>query len=250
MNKKVLIVLNPGEEGAENYCRGVFADGTNFVDYLTSPLGGYWESCEITKLIRPDIDVINYELSLLNKYEYSIVIFSGHGEYDKASQSTMCELKAKNKISSKKFENSINKRLIILDCCRVPSIDKRPMINDSLIKSAASLTKLNPTKCRKYYDKGIDECIARNIITYSCAIGETSQDDSFFGGYYAHALINSANDWRNTVSIEPGYYYTYSVAKAHESAYNRVKIRTNNLQNPQIEKSKTGPYFPFAIVAF
>ena len=40
MTRKALIISNPGEIGAENYCEGVLKDVENFKNYLQSPKGG------------------------------------------------------------------------------------------------------------------------------------------------------------------------------------------------------------------
>ena len=59
MTRKALIVGNPGEDGAENYCAGVLKDVENFNTYLQSPRGGGWYATEITTLMRPDMALLS-----------------------------------------------------------------------------------------------------------------------------------------------------------------------------------------------
>ena len=47
MRKKILILSNPGREGAENYCEGVKRDVDNYKQFFLSPVGGNWYESEI-----------------------------------------------------------------------------------------------------------------------------------------------------------------------------------------------------------
>lgn len=43
MKRKMLIIANPGERDAENYCEGVNQDVTRYHRFFTSIQGGAWK---------------------------------------------------------------------------------------------------------------------------------------------------------------------------------------------------------------
>ena len=48
LSRKALLICNPGEDGAENYCKGVFVDVKRYRELLMSPIGGAWLDTEIS----------------------------------------------------------------------------------------------------------------------------------------------------------------------------------------------------------
>ena len=42
--KRALLITNPGEQGDENYCKGVYVDAANYRRLMLSPQGGVWEA--------------------------------------------------------------------------------------------------------------------------------------------------------------------------------------------------------------
>lgn len=70
----MLIIANPGERDAENYCEGVNQDVTRYQCFFTSIQGGAWKSDEIKTLICPEPWEVALALSELKSAEYSIVI--------------------------------------------------------------------------------------------------------------------------------------------------------------------------------
>ena len=115
---------------------------------------------------------------------------------------------------------------------------------------AAAITQLSPSECRRYYDSRIEECDIGLIVMYACSINETAGDDSSKGGYYSHSLISSATKWADSDSkdISKTIYY-FSAIMAHDAASSNVQSLSGGRQKPVIEKPRSGPYFPFAIMA-
>ena len=90
MNRKVLIISNPGK--GENYCEGVNKDVENYKAFFTSALGGGWYMNEIKHLHCPNQYSVTAELDLMKDVDYSIVIFCGHGYYSSNFDETIVEL--------------------------------------------------------------------------------------------------------------------------------------------------------------
>ncbi len=249
VNRRALLIANPGEIGAENYCEGVNKDMNNYKTFLTSPLGGLWYENEIEVLHKPGKTLVRQAIEKLKGYDYSTIIFSGHGLYSSIYESTILELNKNENIDSVELRNGSKKQTIILDCCRkVEKVIIREFA-EALMKAAA-ITQLSPSECRKYYSSRIEECDSGLIVMYACSINETAGDDSSKGGYYSHSLISSATKWAESDSkdISTTAYY-FSAIMAHDAASSNVNSLSGGRQNPHIEKPRSGPYFPFAIMA-
>jgi hypothetical protein len=41
LSRKALLIANPGEQGQENYCKGVYVDIANYQRFLASAVGGH-----------------------------------------------------------------------------------------------------------------------------------------------------------------------------------------------------------------
>lgn len=53
MKRQALLIANPGESGASNYCEGVNRDCDSYPLFLKAPFGGAWYGNEIEILRRP-----------------------------------------------------------------------------------------------------------------------------------------------------------------------------------------------------
>lgn len=256
MNRRALLIGNPGEERAANYCEGVLIDLQEYERFLKSPVGGLWADGEVKKLLRPNRSTVLEELALLPFYDYALVVFSGHGEYTLAAQSTILELKAGHEIDSKKLIACAPKQTTIIDCCREIRELRRALRDmlEGIEVMAKAIQEINPGLCRLMYDRQIESCSTDPVVMWSCKINEKSGDDEF-GGYYSHNLLSAARDWVEATRprLNLGKEYdVLSVASAHEDAKVRTIRRaeqSGHVQNPKIDKVRSGPYFPFAIVA-
>ena len=126
------------------------------------------------------------------------------------------------------------------------------LTEDALAKIDAitAAKSLSATACRRYYEKAISDCPSGLIVAHSCDVDETASDDATRGGYYLYSLIDVADDWVENNSTDLSEYYaTLRLPVAHDRASSAVHRRSGNRQHPKIVKPRSGPYFPFAIVA-
>lgn len=250
MDKKIVIISNPGEHGAENYCEGVNVDVEQYISYFRSPLGGAWYESEISHLNRPSVSDVRAAVSDLAKLDYSIILFCGHGWYSSIDKATILELRKGQEISEMDLRKDGGKRAILLDCCREvheESILKAAMESLSMDRSPSVLSR---SECRKYYEKSISDASSGLVVTHGCAITETAGDSKTYGGYYSGSLREGAADWfRNNSTDLSTNYSAFSIVAAHKKACDLVRNMSGARQNPEIEKPRSDPYFPFAIVA-
>ena len=249
MNRKGIIISNPGEVRAENYCEGVKRDVANYRSFLLSPNGGVWRESELEEMSRPSVAEVRRKIESLRNYDYALIIFSGHGYHCSIRDSSVLELRADEEIDSDEFRGTADKLTLILDCCRKVYPEKRTMVMDSA-RVAKRAPVLNPANCRKYYNQRIDACSNGIVVMQSCDIDELSGDDASRGGYYSYSLLEESKSWARGSQTDTGATADIlSVAGAHNAASPRVKSLSGGSQNPQIEKPRSSPYFPFCIVA-
>ncbi len=248
MRRQALIIINPGEEGAENYCAGVLKDAENYKHFLQSPQGGYWFEEEIRLLNRPTETELDVGLRLYSLYcDYLLLIFSGHG-YVNSDGSTIFELRKGCEISANELRLSSTAQTMIIDCCReaVPPV---PRFIRAVIEKA--IPRINPARCREKYDEQIRRCGLELVVMYACSIGQKAGDDSGKGGVYLSSLLDAADKWVQEQHSQflLDDYKVLSVVEAHNKASLLVKELRGDRQTPVIEKPRQGPYFPFCIIA-
>lgn len=241
MNRKVLIISNPGEKNAENYCEGVNKDVENYLHFFHSTYGGAWFEDEIITLNRPTVRTLERALIDVNAADYSIVIFTGHGYMN--GTDTIIELKNGEEYDARDLAK--NNRTLILDCCRKRTIG---VVMEEAAKTGRIFMEqdMDLWDCREYYEAQIAKCEGQRLVLYSCDEGEVSNDDGRRGGYYSYYLLKTAKDWykNNKNAFDP---MVLSMVQAHNEAGRILRYRIEN-QTPQIEKPREAPYYPFAVI--
>jgi hypothetical protein len=242
---------NPGEVGQEDYCKGVYVDIRNYQRLLTSAEGGAWDEREIICMDRPSANDVRQMVSAISPCDYAFIMFTGHCAYSTADRDHILELKKGERIAYAELIKGAKRRSVILDCCQ-------EVHNESLLeKYARSITALNASRgrttdretCKKLFLDGIENCPASIVKLASCSIGELSTDDDNTGGRYNSSLHDCIEDWIQAEMNRPYYSAsaTLSIVAAHECAAVKTKSKSAGLQNPAIEKPRTGPYFPIAV---
>lgn len=249
MKRHALIISNPGELGTENYCEGVNIDVKNYIYFLKSPLGGTWYDSEIAHLDRPSKENVNNAIKNISSCDYTFIVFCGHGYFSESKESTILELRENEVMDSLDLRKGSSKRTIILDCCR--KIEKDYITETAIIaKFAETRAQLGPSECRKYYEKQLEKCPSGIVVGYACLKNETAGDSQSKGGYYSYSLLKSAIDWHKTNNIDLSRNWeAFSIVAAHNASISLVSRLSGGTQNPEIEKPKSQPYFPIAIMA-
>jgi hypothetical protein len=184
----------------------------------------------------------------LNSSEYTLIIFAGHGFYSAEHDSTILQLNKDEILDSIDLRENSQKRTIILDCCR--EVHKELLVEE-LRKYALANEKysIDPVQCRVCFDDAIAQCSKGLIIAYACSKDERSGDDPSSGGYYSFSLLAACEKWIPEGLDLKKNYRTLSIVEGHDLACLNVKKLSGGLQNPEIQKARSGRYFPFAIWA-
>jgi caspase domain-containing protein len=251
--KRALLIANPGEQGADNYAKGVYVDVRNYHRFLTSPEGGAWETGDIESMDRPTRGEVQLKIAEFARYDYTFVMFSGHGWYSSVDNDRTLELRKDERVSSRELLLHAKKRTLILDCCLV--VHHEPMLEKmgrmALFANQAGFRRApNREACRKLFLKEVENAPIGYVRISSCAIDERSWDDDNTGGRYNSSLMGCAEAWAEKQAQNPWVTdAVLNIAEAHEAAAAVTRRESNGVQNPTIEKAKSGPYFPFAVFA-
>ena len=255
ITKRALLISNPGETGAENYCKGVYVDIKNYQRLLFSAQGGAWETNEVTTLDRPSVADVRNCIEMMSAAEYVFVMFTGHGWFSASDHDRVLELRSGQSIASNELLRGTKRRTVVLDCCQ--KVHQESLMEKAArqIALAANATEARRTPnreaCRKLYLDSIQAAPQGAVWLTSCAIDEVSTDDDTRGGRYNGSLIECVDDWA-ALQAKKQFHASpemYSIVAAHECAAERTRKLSGGKQNPSIEKPKTGPYFPLGVFA-
>ncbi len=253
--RRALLISNPGETGAENYCKGVFADIQQYSRLLCSPHGGAWLQNDITHLPRPNKNELREAIKRLSAYTYSFVVFSGHGWYSSQDKCNVLTLRKGEEVASHELLANASRRTTILDCCRkvyhetITESEKKAM---ALHREAGAIRRQpDPRKCRDLFLSLLAHSPTGVVEISSCSIGETAGDDEKQGGRYSSSLIAFSDAWAEEEAKKPAWSQdsTVSIVAAHTNAADVTKRRSGGAQNPTITKPRSGEYFPFTVFA-
>ena len=251
ITRRALLIANPGEIGDEDYCKGVYVDIENYQSHLTSAEGGAWDVGEIQYLNRPTAAEVRMWIADFSRYDYLLVMFTGHCAYSNADRDHVLELKQGERITYTHLIQGAKRRTVILDCCQ-------QVHEDSLMeKYARAINILNASRgrtanrneCKRLYLDALELCPLSIVKMLSCTIGEISTDSDTYGGWYNSSLFDCASDWIEGERARTFYAPAaiFSMVAAHECASQKTISKSAGQQNPTIDKPRTGPYFPFAV---
>jgi len=254
ITRRALLISNPGEAGKENYCKGVYVDIRNYQRLMTSAEGGAWEDREVIHMDRPNAKDVRDMVTAISPRDYVLIMFTGHGWYSTAHKDRILELKAGEQILVTDLLGGAKKRTVILDCCQKvhPEALLEKLARSILNASGAEVGRVpNRGACRQLFDECVSNAPDSIVKLTSCSIGEYSTDDDERGGRYNGSLIGYVDDWvqaqaKDRFSRNP---VAASIVAAHEAAAEKTRRLSADLQNPTIEKLRTGPYFPIAVFA-
>lgn len=223
MNRHALLFSNTGKD--DFYIDTVKKDVQDFKNFLMDDSGGLWYENEIESLSNPSLSELQNSICKICKadYDYLIVYFSGHGDYER--QTVLSINPDDDCIKEKDIRGLAARQLNIFDCCRAIANKNEGVVRESVSSLRKSFSQVSEI-VRKRYDKRIMEAPPQEINLYSCSIGEYSQDAGS-GGIYTQSLLYSARYLAQNAED------FVSVLRAHNFAKKAVIDRTENNINVQ-----------------
>lgn len=187
MKRKLLIVTSSSTLGAATV--GVTEAANSLLDYYKSPCGGAWENDEIKQINlssypNPNAYLKNEVRELNELYDYSVIIFIGHGartefsaDYIQTSPiSVISVIDLCEGLATEEQKHHI-RRTVIVDSCR--SFLSQSAIA-SMITESELRDELDREECRNYYNA--------QVMSLPCHIDLIQSTDPY---NYAYCLANS-----------------------------------------------------------
>ncbi|MCL2805048.1 MAG: caspase family protein [Treponema sp.] len=214
MKKSALLIANT------DGLAGTKKDLDNFASFLRSENGGLWRPDEIgAPLYNPSrsliLDTIN-KMKLL-KYDYVIVLFSGHGGQ---KRETVIEINGRGEhIMESELKDIAPRQLSIFDCCRVQTQQR---LRDSIMnKSTMYFSSVSEIleNIRNNYNNRIMQSMRQQVALYSCSIGQSSYDTNE-GAIYLNNLLDTANKFSNGEFLTIGMAHQQAKIITYENSIN------------------------------
>ena len=243
MKRKALIVYCDNTESGN--LPGPSHDYSNFVEFLTSPLGGGWYEHEILGLHNPtEQDIMTTGYDFLAGADYTFTIFTGHGCILK--QGDQCHQYVELADKSVPITNLLSeskRQLLIIDACRgyIDTTNKMLKIASALesVNNFSSRTEI----ARQVFEKNVLSAEAGLTVLFSASEDESSLDTNC-GAAYLSSLLDAAEYW-NEKSTNP----VLPIDEAHWLAQKLLKqnFGDKTIQHPTMNQEKRKVYFPFAV---
>lgn len=207
--------------GNTNNLKGVEKDIYYFKTYLKSSIGGAWNDDEIQCALDTRLLNLNTYLKNVKKYEpdYLIFYFSGHGGMDNKGVTHLEINSNKETISECNIVNIAKRQLNIFDCCRVNVLE--PPRLDGIDERMFSCYSTNLNRCRQFFEAKILATPPQNITLYACDKGQESID-TFNGGVYTQALLESAYELSDIMDVRIGDVHNQTVKKIQFRNYQQT----------------------------
>jgi hypothetical protein len=179
---------------------GTSWDNENLREFLTSHLGGDWHENEIISLENPTIRKVKDTILTFNRYNYSFVVFTGHGELEEYEKIQYIEL-MDGVISINKLKTDCPRQTIIIDACRGYFSKRQRLLEKSMNFSNGMESYGQNISTRQLFDDNLTKTEEGLTVLYA-ANENQSAVASDYGSAYISSLIESAQEWEQTSKNE------------------------------------------------
>ena len=254
MSNRYAILIESYNVYGQHLIPGAKLDVEHLRSFLTSNLGGAWESNEIIDLHKPQKGEVK---DLLCEHEgaYIFLAFSGHG-YEAVSSSgehtpKICLNEAEQDVSVDEIR-PLRFGTAIFDSCRGLEYTGRfALANESVAMDSAEfcINKAGAADylihrrvaCRELFNQDLQRKATKAAVRmFSCSSNESAGESATAGGYYTTFLLASAAEWERRASCPN----IYSTLDAHFDACKKMYAR-HPQQHPQY--APTWQAYPFAV---
>jgi hypothetical protein len=208
MNRKAIIIGSSLSSGNLKHLKGVSQDVNNYIEYLTSSVGGAWYKSEITTLLNPSRIQLNRTISACTGCDLALVVFTGHGARNGVD---FIQINDHDIIPLSSVNVNAKKQITIADACRT----EHPLdYFEGLSGLGLKFDQDNKQVARSLYDYYISRVENGYFNLSSCSPGENSQDTNK-GGLFSTTMLEVVHNWSTSrnqlnLSLEVGFQETFS----------------------------------------
>jgi hypothetical protein len=219
---------------------GTSWDNENLREFLISRLGGDWYDNEIISLENPTIRKVKDTILTFNGYDYSFIVFTGHGELEEYEKIQYIEL-MDGEISINKLKTDCPCQTIIIDACRGYFSMRKRLLEKSMNFSNGGESFWQNISTRQLFDDNLAK--AEEGLTVLYAANENQSVASDYGSAYISSLIESAQEWEQTSKNET----VLSLKAAHNNSVEYMNEHFVTTQVPVMNREKRLRYYPLAV---
>jgi hypothetical protein len=220
---------------------GPSQDNENLREFLTSRLGGDWYSNEIISLRNPTIKKVKDTVLTFNKYDYSFVVFTGHGELEEDEKIQYIEL-MDDEISIRELITDCPRQTIVIDACRGYFSKRQRLLEKSMNFSNGMESYGQNISTRQLFDDNLAKTEEGLTVLYAANENQSALDTNL-GAAYISSLISSAQEWGRISNNET----VLSLKAAHGKAVEYMREHFVTTQVPVMNHEKRLRYYPFAV---
>jgi hypothetical protein len=239
MNRRALIIYMTDSPSGK--LEGPIQDNENLREFLTSCLGGVWYSNEIISLKNPTIKKVRDTILTFSEYDYSFIVFTGHGELEKYEKDQYIEL-MDGEISVKELITDCPRQTIIIDACRGYFSKRQRLLEKSMNFSDSMESYRRNISTRQLFDDSLAKTEEGITVLYAANENQSALDTNL-GAAYISSLIGSAQEWERASKNET----VLSLKSVHGISVEYMRKHFVTRQVPVMNHEKRLRYYPFAV---
>lgn len=232
MQRKLLLLCNPGYEECGNYVPQAIKITEAYRQYFQSSVGGVWRDDEIDEMPNYLIGMgqnlwLANKIKEYDKLDYSLIVFVGHG--GTSGNSDYIQLRGGKLFAIKDLyrnENTI-KRTIIIDSCR-------SFIEPDIFNLLIETLEKNIEDCRNLYNAIIKDAKPHYELLQSTQYGElakTTVTGSVFSDAFFNVMKRNISNWKSQAINEKQSFKTINgilgLIKTEMGSYGQIPQYTN-----------------------
>lgn len=239
MNRRALIIYMADSPSGK--LEGPSQDNENLREFLTSRLGGDWYSNEIISLKNPTIKKVQDTILTFSGYDYSFIVFTGHGELEEYEKNQYLEL-MDGEISVKELITDCPRQTMIIDACRGYFPKRQRLLEKSMNFSMGMESFERNISTRQLFDDNLAKAEKGLTVLYAANENQSALDTNL-GAAYISSLIGSAQEWERTSKNET----VFSLKSVHGKSVEYMRKHFVTTQVPVMNHEKRLRYYPFAV---
>lgn len=240
MIRRALIIFCNNTESGE--LPGPNVDNSNLRNFLTSQIGGEWQSNEVLSLSNPTIrEVRNAVIKFLNIADYSFVVFSGHGWINTDENNKQYLEVSDGDISINDIISYSTRQTIIIDACRGFISPLNESLSKGLGRAVISYSSTS-ISTRQLFDSVVMRAEEGLTVLFSASENQSSID-SAKGGAYIYSLLAVSRNWFRTDKINN----IFTIKNAHQLGITFMNYNFITKQKPVMNSEKRMRYFPISV---
>lgn len=252
-NRGLLLISNPGLKTSSNYAPVTNNVIEHYKQFFMSIWGGYWsEELDDIQVIDESNPMSKNDIKKIikdfNSYDYSIIVFCGHGGVSNTLQPFIELPNGEVLKQSELICNNIEglRRIIIFDCCRAPTNIPDYLLEDLELEKYSTF---DMEISKKFYNKEFASSDPHVEVINSTELCTCAHTNTNLDTVFSKALFEAIEQWKKRATADArAYKGECSVNYSHLSGTVCEKMKGHNQTPEFINYGNCCRLFPFLVV--